>query len=254
LLKFPSLKKFHNYFAKKWINSKFCNWTVFHSPPSYTTTNNPIESYNKTIKAFFTNRLKVNLIPAFKVFSELIHFESSVDFNYKTSVLVTKTEENKAKKLIASKFVKIGNLYNYTHKNGTISTISCVDNSCSCQFYADKATCLHLVRVALIGKKDLPGMNIQITFSIYKRRKLETKKVAAFEIDEDEFCMNDDDTESDNNDYNDGNFRYRSDIVGTARDENNDNETDDDKDVDVDKVVTTARITKTTTVEPLKKR
>jgi hypothetical protein len=57
-------------------------------------------------------------------------------------------------------------------------------------------------------------------------------------MDEDEFCINDDDTESDNNDYNDGNKRYRSDIVGTARDEynddDNDNDTDDDKDVDVD--------------------
>jgi hypothetical protein len=173
----------------------------------------------------------------------LIHFESSVDFNYKTSVLVTKTDVNKAKKLIASKFVKNGTFYNYTHKNGTISTISCVDNSCSCHFYADKATCLHLVRVALIEKKDLPGMNIQNTFSIHKRRKLETKKVAAFEIDEDEFCMNDDDTESDN-DYSDG----------TALDENKDNDNDEDVDEDEDEVVTTTQITQTTTVEPFKKK
>jgi len=111
-----------------------------------------------------------------------------------------------------------------------------------------------LVRVALIENKDLPGVNIQNTFSIHKRRKLETKKVAAFEIDEDEFCMNDDDTLSDNNNYNDGNERDRSEIDGTARDENNDNDTANDKDVDVDEVVTTAQITKTTTVEPLKKR
>jgi hypothetical protein len=94
-----------------------------------------------------------------------------------------------------------------------------------------------LVRVALIEKTDIPGMKIQNTFSIYIRRKLKTK-VEAFEIEEDEFCINDDDTESDNNDYNDGNNRYRSDIIGTARDENNDddndNDTDDDKDVDVD--------------------
>jgi hypothetical protein len=39
--------------------------------------------------------------------------------------------------------------------------------------------------------------------------------VAAFEIDEAEFCMNDDYTESDN-DYSDG----------TARDENKDNDND----------------------------
>jgi hypothetical protein len=90
---------------------------------------------------------------------------------------VTKTDENKAKKLIASKFVKNGTFYNYTHKNGTISTISCVDNSCSCQFYADKATCLHLVRVALIEKKDLPGMNIQNTL-IFKKLKISLSTLA----------------------------------------------------------------------------
>jgi hypothetical protein len=100
-----------------------------------------------------------------------------------------------------------------------------------------------LVRVALVEKRDLPGMNIQNTFSIHKRRKLETKKVAAFEIDEDEFCMNDDDTESDN-DYSDG----------TALDENKDNDNDEDVDEDEDEVVTSTQITQTTTVEPLKKK
>ena len=38
--------------------------------------NNPIESYN-IYKAIFTNRLKLNLIPAFKMFQELVNYESS---------------------------------------------------------------------------------------------------------------------------------------------------------------------------------
>jgi hypothetical protein len=64
-LKIPKLKSFHSYFEKQWIKSKFNKWSVFHSPPGFTTTNNPIESFNKTIKQFFKNNLKLNLVPAF---------------------------------------------------------------------------------------------------------------------------------------------------------------------------------------------
>jgi hypothetical protein len=59
-------------------------------------------------------------------------------------------------------------------------------------------------------------------------------------IDEDEFCMNDDDTD-DNNDYSDD----------TARDENKDNDYDVDEDENEDEVITTTQFTQTTTVEPI---
>ena len=217
---------------------------MFHSPPGYTTTNNPIESYNKTIKAYFTNRIKVNLIPAFKIFGELIHFESSVDFNYKTSILVTKKEENNAKKLISSKFVKMGeHVYNYCHKNGTTSTINCGAN-CTCKFYADKGKCLHLIRVALIEEKDLPGMQIHNTFSIHKRRKLQAKKLDAFEIDDDEFeiSITGDEAFSDEDRHNNDDNQYDTVAATPDNDVNDDNAHDDDENATA----------KTNTVVPLK--
>ena len=69
--KIPKLKSFNDYFEKQWIKSQFNKWSIFHSPSGYTTTNNPIESFNKTIKQFFTNNLKLNLVPAFEIFQTL---------------------------------------------------------------------------------------------------------------------------------------------------------------------------------------
>ena len=160
-LKYPSLKTFHDYFEKQWINSKFKNWAVFHSPPGYTITNNPVESYNKSIKSNFTNRLKLNLIPAFEIFDELIHHESSNAFNYKTTVVVTKTHENNAKKLLLSKFVKKEqHLYNYNHSSGIESLLDLQKKTCSCRYFADRRLCLHLIRTAILEKVELVGMQI----------------------------------------------------------------------------------------------
>ena len=43
------LEVFKSFFEKQWINGPFSNWAIFHSPPGFSTTNNPIESYNKNL-------------------------------------------------------------------------------------------------------------------------------------------------------------------------------------------------------------
>jgi transposase-like protein len=48
----PSMSKFLKYFKAQWMDSIFCNWQIFQTPPGFTTTNNPIESYNAMIKNF----------------------------------------------------------------------------------------------------------------------------------------------------------------------------------------------------------
>ena len=105
-LKYPDLIAFHDYFKNQWIYSQFNKWAVFHSPPGYSSINNAIESYNRTIKSFFTNNLKLNLIPAFKIFKELVFVKSSKEFVYKNEVSVTKTQENKSKILEQKKNFK----------------------------------------------------------------------------------------------------------------------------------------------------
>ena len=78
---------FHKYFLRQWIGrkndkgvwkkSKFRNWQLFNTPPGYSCTNSPIESYNRQIKHSFTCRVKFDMIPAMKVFEDLVRYESN---------------------------------------------------------------------------------------------------------------------------------------------------------------------------------
>jgi hypothetical protein len=175
-LKIPKLKSFHSYFEEKWIKSKFNKWSVFHSPPGFTTTNNPIESFKKTIKQFFSIILKLNLVTAFEVYKTLIYEESSKPFKYETTVKVTKTLENKSKRLEALKFVKkTSTEYVYNHKNDQVSIIDFFKKTCTCNSHTDRGICLHLVYVARIEKVVLPGMVFVEKFSIRNRKKFDKK-------------------------------------------------------------------------------
>ena len=132
------MKAFHAYFKKQWMESEFCNWQIYQTPPGFTTTNNPIESYNGKLKAFFTNRLKLNLVPPLEIFkNDCIIPESSFAFTYVTQKLVTIPLENKAK-----------HLYEYNHVNGQISTINLSNQTCTCSDTIDKGICLPLIRVS----------------------------------------------------------------------------------------------------------
>ena len=51
----PELKEFVTYVIPQWFEGTFVNWQIFKSPPGFATTNNPMESFNKIIKAQFTN-------------------------------------------------------------------------------------------------------------------------------------------------------------------------------------------------------
>ncbi|RNA33331.1 hypothetical protein BpHYR1_028252 [Brachionus plicatilis] len=63
---------------KQWIDSPFCNWQLFQTPPGYSMSNCPIESYNGKIKKFFTDRTKFNLLPVFELFEQVVKLESRI--------------------------------------------------------------------------------------------------------------------------------------------------------------------------------
>jgi hypothetical protein len=58
-----NMADFVAYLRKQWVESKFKNWQIFHTPPGYSHTNSPIESHNNTINQHFTARVIFHLIP-----------------------------------------------------------------------------------------------------------------------------------------------------------------------------------------------
>ncbi|POM61558.1 hypothetical protein PHPALM_29407 [Phytophthora palmivora] len=65
----PELVTFAEYFKKqwvlegtKWLDTTFSNWSVFHKPPGYATTNNLVETFNKIKKQDYTFCSLVKLV------------------------------------------------------------------------------------------------------------------------------------------------------------------------------------------------
>ena len=70
---------FAEYFSKQWICSEFKNWQLFLIRPGMAMSNSPIESYNRVIKDYFTNRVKFNMLPdesLIEIFVNVVKFES----------------------------------------------------------------------------------------------------------------------------------------------------------------------------------
>ena len=84
------------------------------------------------IKQFFTSNLKF-LVPAFEIFKTLLYEESLKQFKYETILNVTKTLENKSKRLETLKLVKTsGTEYFYNHKNGLVASINLLNKTFTC--------------------------------------------------------------------------------------------------------------------------
>ena len=119
-----NLINFAKYFRKQWVESKFNKWCVFNTPKGYSTTNNPIESYNNTIKRFFTNRVRLNVVTALEAFEEAVKYESSINNIFETTKKVKPYLVVKAKSLELNKFsTDDKDIYTYKHHNGSTSII-----------------------------------------------------------------------------------------------------------------------------------
>ena len=104
-------------------------------------------------------------IPAFKMFQDLVSFESSQDLNPPTTVVIISNHEKKAKKWTQASINVQIKTYEYNHKNGKISTTDLLKKSCSCRYCADRCMCYHLIFVAILEKVSIPGMAFFDKFS-----------------------------------------------------------------------------------------
>ena len=176
----PFLKTFLNYFTKQWLDSPFCNWQLFQTPPGYAMSNCPIESYNNKIKAQFTERKKFNLLPVFEIFENVVKFESRESLKYEVP-LFSKAKlsvKNEARKYTDSiKKLGIDNgLHQYlckdTHNVEINPECFCPDcTNCSCCFFLDAAVCIHLVGCCLLDSFDFPGVKPKKFLSKTKSKK-----------------------------------------------------------------------------------
>ena len=180
------LTEFSKYFQKQWLDEPFSNWAVCFSPPGFSSTNNPIESFNGRIKKFFTNRIKSNLLVSLKNFEEVLYTYYHKEYNNK--ILKIPSEVLKRGKLLVlsrAKFlVKKKNKYTYTSESKKynikidINDLAPTGTNCDCCYFADKAYCKHLTMIILTEKLEIFGITYNEKFSIRKLQRNNQFKVA----------------------------------------------------------------------------
>uniref|UniRef100_H3GH81 MULE transposase domain-containing protein n=1 Tax=Phytophthora ramorum TaxID=164328 RepID=H3GH81_PHYRM len=60
-LKLPELTSFVSYFNTVWLNEMMWRWQCYHTPSGFAATNNPVETYNASIKRDVTLRRKLKV-------------------------------------------------------------------------------------------------------------------------------------------------------------------------------------------------
>ena len=132
-------------------------------------TNNPIESYNSTIKRDFTDLAKFNLIPAFECFQDALKFESRKRFDFKLVFIPPKHVFSKAQS-IQKKMPQISaTQMNYIIKSSPLTngynqilTVDIEMIQCDCYTFLEKSMCQHLIAGCLIVNKEVPGVEIAV--------------------------------------------------------------------------------------------
>lgn len=180
------LKEFTTYFKKQWVdNVQFANWQIYHTSPGLASTNNPLEQYNRVIKAHFTKYLALNINTAVETFSQIIDYESKQPFLNADFKTVSRSMIDKSKKLNAKKFIDLtNNEFSYKHRDGTECLINMNERKCSCHNFLDKGACLHLIRACHITETSIPGIEIPKQF--FTKRRAKKKQIIDSDSDSDD--------------------------------------------------------------------
>lgn len=122
-----------------------------------------------TIKHSFTCRVKFDMIPAMKVFEDLVGYESNQICDFVSVGFTYPSMTNRAYTLIEDKLVVRRNEnFIYNRKDGSSESI-CTKNTktCTCYSFLDKGMCYHLVAACILDKISIPGLKTKVCYFCY---------------------------------------------------------------------------------------
>lgn len=167
----PDLADFVAYVVPQWFEGTFTNWQIFKSPPGFANTNNPLESFNKMIKAQFTNYdaqpilgfiyiVMNHLIPYYSInFKEFMFYR----IPHKKTIKI-------AKSMNVQKF-KMNSVVQCSYTGSTYThTINFRYKSCTCRWFMAFTVCSHLVSACDLFEQELSGYTKKKTFVIRAKR------------------------------------------------------------------------------------
>ncbi|KAE8890988.1 hypothetical protein PF005_g8850 [Phytophthora fragariae] len=95
----PRTQAFSGYFEKQWLNDRYTNWYVYHTLSGNTTTNNPVEQYNKVIKRDYTLHTRTKLGMLLRLLPDCCTDESMSQRPFHKTVKVTDRLTRRARQM-----------------------------------------------------------------------------------------------------------------------------------------------------------
>jgi len=176
----PELASFLAYVINQWFRGTFSNWHIYKTPAGFANTNNPMESFNKIIKAYFTRFLEHRLLQFILLIIEhLIPFYSNNIKEFMFYRIPHSKTIKLAKNLVASKFVMDGkSSCSYT---GSIHVhkLNFELRSCTCRWFLAFRVCSHLVAACDIFKVSLERYT-KARSLVYRARRGRKAKTLTF--------------------------------------------------------------------------
>jgi hypothetical protein len=148
-------KTFYDYMNKTWFKGPFTKWKVCDSPSGYNKTNNPIESFNSSIKRTFTMRKRLSVAGLIERLGECIKYYSNSNQKFSSEPKPTKKMIKAASKLVKKDFKKYDKNRVQLREENFTRTIDLKNGNCTCTIYRKHAICKHLIAANEIFKLDL---------------------------------------------------------------------------------------------------
>jgi hypothetical protein len=158
----------------------FSNWQIFKTPPGFANTNNPMEAFNKIIKAHFTNYEEHPLLTFIRIVVEyIIPFYSNNTREFLFYRVASKTVIKLAKRIDTSKLEMKG--LNECIHNGAIHihTINFNTKTCSCRWFLAFAICSHIIAACDHFNRELKGYRVSKSF-VHKAKRGRKPKSLTF--------------------------------------------------------------------------
>ena len=176
----PELDDFVAYVVPQWFVGMFSNWQIFRSPPGFANTNNPLESFNKIIKAQFTNYDEQPILTFIAIVIKLlIPYFSINEKEFMFYRVPHKLTKKFAKNLVPEKF-NMKSVVECTYVGLTHThTINFRFKSCTCRWFMAFTACAHLVAACDLFEQFLDGHTKKKTF-VYRSRKGRKKAELTF--------------------------------------------------------------------------
>jgi hypothetical protein len=74
----PALSDFLSYIQKEWLDGAFNTWQAYQTPLGYADTNNPLETFNKTVKSLHTNHERLRVVRLMRVLLDAAKYHSQI--------------------------------------------------------------------------------------------------------------------------------------------------------------------------------